>query len=99
MSDKLFKATARNHLRWISEGAVDAEFYIIAPDFMSAMVKADEAISALRERLAGHKSTDGLRLTTLSELGDVVDGVAIEREPQTERWIDREARKLRDLNA
>lgn len=96
MADKLFKASAKNHMKWISDGALDADFYVIAPDFMSALMKADEIVADLRAKLAEHRSVDGLRVCALSEVGDIANGIVMDREPETESWVEREARKLQE---
>lgn len=95
---KLFHVEAKNEKHWVSDGAIDLSFYVIAEDLMGAMVKAEEALTDLKERLGPAKS-EGLRLRKLSETGDVVDDVVHPRPLQMESWAENAAKRIKDKEA
>jgi hypothetical protein len=89
---KIFRVEAKNDRRWVASGALDRTFYVMADDFLNATLNADAVLQGLKEKLAaaslGHVEIDSFIIRSVSELGDVVDGVVSEQQENLEGWID-----------
>jgi hypothetical protein len=89
---KLFRVNAKNDFKWSSDGAISAQFFLLADDLISAVMKADEVVTSLKERITSKNGSQGLRVCSIQEEGDIANGVVMLRSPEDETWLDHAAR-------
>ena len=92
---RLFKVEAKNDETWVSEGAISEEFYVIAEDFVSALVKAEEVVADMAEGLRGKEKTSTFRIRSLHEVGEVVGGV-VASSYRRGSWAEAALKKIQD---
>jgi len=88
---RLFKASAKNEEDWSGD-----DFYIVAEDFVSALVKAEDVMPdlALHLELSAEHRAGAFRIRSIEEIGEVLGDVATTSGYKRGMWATAAAKRL-----